>query len=146
MTAAASDRRRAELAAIHTGKRALNLTEDAYRGMLEGLGVTSSADLDAAGRGALLDRMRELGFTRSGSVAPRPAGPATQADKAHALWRDLASAGALRDSSEKGFNAFVHRQTGISRLEWCAPAQLNQVIEGLKAWLGRVSAAKGGDR
>lgn len=137
----ADPQRNLELAAIHTGKRALGLDEDAYRGMLFNLtGHTSSAELDPVGRAKVLDRMRDLGFERSRPYTPpAPGRPrATQADKARALWGELGNAGALRDDSEAAITAFVERQTGKSRLEWCTPSELNRVIEGLKGWLARV--------
>jgi phage gp16-like protein len=139
------DQRRMELAAIHTGKRALGLDDAAYRGLLgQVTGKSSAADLTGTERARVLDRMRELGFGRAGKArpAPRERKPATQLDKARALWGELAQLGpvelrVLRDSSEAAFYAFVQRQTGKSRPEWCTPQELNAVIEGLKAWLGR---------
>lgn len=129
--------RRASLAAIHTGKRALGLDDDAYRTFLEELtGKRSAADLTPAQRARVLDRMRELGFQPRSGGRRRALRP-TQADKARALWGELEKIGALADGSPAALAAFCQRQTGVHRLEWCTPEQLNLVIEGLKGWLAR---------
>lgn len=130
-------RRKADLAAIHTGKRALGLDDAEYRGLLEDLtGKRSAADLTAAERHLVLDRMRELGFKRPDGRRPERRRP-TQIDKARALWAELDAIGALTDASQAALHSFCERQTGKSRLEWCTPAELNLVIEGLKSWLAR---------
>lgn len=131
-------RRKADLAAIHTGKRALGLDDEAYRALIEDLtGKRSAADLTPAERAHVLDRMRDLGFRRPGRAeAPGRRRP-TQIDKARALWQELDALGALRDAAPAALHAFCERQTGKSRLEWCTPAELNVVIEGLKSWLAR---------
>jgi len=60
---AVAELRRRQLAAIHVGKKALGLTDEAYRELLSRVAqVHSAADLDEAGRRAVLDEMRRLGF------------------------------------------------------------------------------------
>jgi phage gp16-like protein len=141
-------RRKAELGVIHQGKKALGWSDETYRDVLHQLtGRTSAADLDDAGRALVMDRMRDLGFARTGRSAEwdgaRAAGDDVppQVLKARALWDQLAAAGALRDASAAALQAFAERQTGKSRLEWCTPKELNSVVEGLKAWLARARAA-----
>lgn len=136
-------RRRAELAAIHAGRRALGLEEAEYRALLEGAtGKASAADLTGPERTRVLELMRAAGYGRTGRAAAwraRGGGAArTQAELARALWAALCEAGAVRASrGEAALSAFVERQTGKSRLEWCTPEELNKVIEGLKAWQRR---------
>lgn len=139
----ADPRRKAELAAIHTGKRALGLDDTEYRALLEELtGKRSAADLTRAERAHVLDRMRGLGFRPpAGAAADGGLRRPTQIDKARALWRELEATGALKDPSPAALRAFCERQTGKSRLEWCTPHELNLVIEGLKSWLARVRRA-----
>lgn len=134
--AAVPPRRRAELAAIHLGRKQLELGEEEYRGLIQQeTGKTSAGDLTAAERGAVLDRMRQLGFARAAASAAAP--PKPQVGKALALWRELGNVGALRKEGAGGLAAFVERQVGKTRLEWCTPRELNVVIEGLKGWLAR---------
>lgn len=90
---------------------------------------------------------RVLEALRSAGAAKRPGKAAgasklddrPQARLARALWIELAKAGQLEDRSEAALNAFCQRQTGRSTLAWCAPKQLAQVIEALKAWLDRAA-------
>ena len=68
-----AERRRAELARIHIGRKALGLDEDAYRTLLREVGGQDSAGaLNARGRGAVLDRMRADGAFGRRSPVPRP--------------------------------------------------------------------------
>ena len=56
------DQRTAELAKIHIGAKQLGLDGDSYREMLQAVaGVRSAADLDAAGRRAVLEHLRRCG-------------------------------------------------------------------------------------
>lgn len=134
--------RKVELAAIHAGRRSLGWDEDTYRTVLRQLtGKASAADLTVYERAAVLDKMRDLGFkrTRQGYTgrAPRRDGRPTQLDLIRTLWGELAATGALRDPSEPALQAFGERQTGKSRLEWCTPGELRQIIEALKSWAAR---------
>ena len=129
-------RRRRDLAAIHTGKKQLHLDDDAYRSMLNSItGKTSAAELSATERGDVLDWMRDQGFhVQPGRTRkPRP----TQEQKIRALWAELAVLGVLHESSEGALASFVERQTKKTRMEWCTPVELNAVIEALKSWLRR---------
>ena len=145
------DRRKAELGAIHAGKRELGWTEETYRDTLHELtGKSSAGDLDADERAQVLDKMRELGFQRTGRSAAWDGSRAGSKDspqlrKVRELWIALGATGELRDTSDVALHSFCMRQAGRSRLEWCSAEQLNKVIEGLKAWLARVQAkAPGG--
>jgi len=56
------DKRSAELAKIHIWAKQIGLADDAYREMLEAVaGARSAADLDAAGRRAVLGHLRSCG-------------------------------------------------------------------------------------
>lgn len=147
---APKNRRAAELGAIHAGRRALRWDDDTYRATLIQLtGKDSAANLDERERAAVLDRMRELGFKRTGKASGWTGTERgrTQQGKVRELWAALREAGALRDDSDVALRAFCARQTGRDRLEWCTPVELNKVVEGLKAWLARVRvAARSGGR
>lgn len=131
-------RRSQELKAIHVGRKKLGWDEETYRAALVQLtGKRSSAELTGPERARVLDRMRDLGFQHTKPQPPRRP-RATQDDKIRALWEELDAMGALRDGSERALQAFVQRQTGKSRIEWCTPQEKNKVIEGLKSWADRV--------
>lgn len=77
--AATANRRQRDLAKIHLGKKALNLSEASYRALVGGImdarglaGEASAANLDARGRAQLLEAMRGLGWS---GKRPQPAPP-----------------------------------------------------------------------
>lgn len=125
MPAAPAARRRAELARIHLGRKALGLDEDAYRGLLrDAAGVGSAADLDQRGRSRVLDRLRADGAfgRRSPETGPERA-PLIR--KIHALLGDRPVAYA---------EAILRRQMGETapdRLEWAKPEDLRKVVAAL---------------
>ena len=131
---ASFDRRRA-LAKLHVAKAKLALTDESYRAILRRVaGVESAANATDVQLVALIAEMRRFGFTDP-PVAARP-----ELRKIRALWTALGPH--LESSSDAALRAFCKRQTGVDRLEWLDPARANQVIEGLKAWLVRVSRTK----
>lgn len=133
---AAKDQRRRELGHIHQGRTALGWTEDDYRfHLVEITGMSSSADLDAAGRAKVLAHMTKLGF-RPKSSNFKPFG---QPEKIKWLWKKLDEAGGLRDSSPSALLAFVGRTIGteVSDVKFLPTAQASTVIEALKSMLDR---------
>jgi phage gp16-like protein len=137
----ADERRRQELAAIHTAKKQLGLDEATYRSFLEHrFRVQSSAALDERGRRACIEALREMGFSPKPAAQPSPLDP--HARKIWALWKALDRAGALRSGTAKSLRAFVKKMTGCDDPAWLTADKANQVIEGLKAWLARAGIAE----
>ena len=142
--------RRADLAAIHIGKKALGWDDEFYRTIMTAkCGVASSALLDHAGRKRLLAHMKACGWQGGNG---RHTGPAkTGSEPSHAarkpltapqkkmwaLWQSLADAGKTTNRKMPGLVAFAHRQTGVDLLDWLTAAQEDLVIESLKSWLKR---------
>ncbi|WP_153116045.1 regulatory protein GemA [Rhodocyclus tenuis] len=82
-------RRQPELAQIHIAKKDLGMADDTYRAILWSLGrVRSSADLDHAGRAAVLAHFRACGW----KPKPPKAKPAAQRHKAPAATKEDISA------------------------------------------------------
>lgn len=128
------DPRRRDLALIHIAAKAAGLDDADYRTLLrEVAGVDSARDLDAAGRRAVLARLRP-GGAEVRSIrdwrTPRIA-------KIRRLWGLLAEAGVLRQPGEAAMRRFCARQTGVARLEWASGEALNRCIEALKSWAAR---------
>lgn len=129
-----------DLAKIHIAKKALGLDDDTYRAILRRIGgVESSAQLDAAGRRALLAEFRSKGWKPK---PPRAAQTRTlasdpQSRLIRALWLTLHQAGKVRDPSERSLGHYVKRQTGVDRLDWLSVQQARTVIEALKGWAAR---------
>lgn len=133
-----------DLAKIHIAKKDLGLDDDTYRAMIRRIGgVESSAQLDAAGRRALLAEFRAGGWKPKAPRArrTRPLDDAPQSRKIRALWLALFDAGVVRDPGERALAHYVRRQTGVEDLRWLDSRQANVVIESLKAWAKRAQVA-----
>lgn len=144
-----------QLAAIHVGRKALGWEEETYRALLQALtGKRSAGEMSAAERAKVIDYMRSQGFAPldggdpAAAVARRlqvPEGTKPQVALIEALWEALAERGALRRedaAAGAGLDAWVARTTGVASRLWLTPAQANQAIEGLKAWLRRSAGWK----
>ena len=137
-------------AAIHVLKSKLRLQDDDYRVLLKGLTTkTSSKDMTDAERQKVRDHMQSLA-ERMGVVQPtrrRPMPAArfakSKADatpkerKVWALWHQLGRDGVVRDTSPQALNKWIERQIGVSALVFANGAQLDTLIEALKAWQQR---------
>ena len=137
-------------AAIHVLKSKLRLSDDDYRALIKGLTLkTSSKDMSDAERQKVRDHMQGLA-ERAGVVQPtrrRPMPAArfakSKADatpkerKVWALWHQLGRDGVVRDTSPQALNKWIERQIGVSALVFANGAQLDTLIEALKAWQQR---------
>ena len=138
------------IGAIHVLKAKLRLSDDDYRALLKGLTLkTSSKDMSPAEQQKVRDHMQGLA-ERMGVVQPtrrRPMPAArfakSKADatpkerKVWALWHQLGRDGVVRDTSPQALNKWVERQVGVSALVFANGAQLDTLIEALKAWQQR---------
>ncbi|MBZ0253265.1 MAG: regulatory protein GemA, partial [Candidatus Methylomirabilis sp.] len=113
------DRRAREIATIHLGAKSLGMDDDARRDLMERVGgARSAALLTDAGRSAVIEEMRRLGF--------KPAAKFRKSDNPqvrllYALAGDLERAGALRIPRKEFLAAFCKRQTGVESPEWMTP-------------------------
>lgn len=133
MTAAHRNR---ELAAIHVGKKALGLDDDTYRDMLFMLArVRSAADLDHAGRRAVLEHMRQRGFERpvnrpapAADHGKKPQVPADRQALVDKLEAQLASAARPWNYAR----AMAKRMFHVDQLEWASAEQLRKIVAALE--------------
>lgn len=133
------DTRKLDLAKIHLAKAQLGMAEDTYRGLLATIGrVDSAADLDDAGRKALLAHFKRLGW------APRqPKREKTFLAKSPrgrlllVLWGELYKKGRVDDGSEAALISYILNHTKLDRIEWLTGNQFNDMIEQLKKWVAR---------
>ena len=138
------------ISAIHVLKSKLRLQDDDYRVLLKGLTLKSSSkDMTDGERQKVRDHLQGLA-ERAGLVKPtqrRPM-PASRFAKAKAdatpkerkvwaLWHQLGRDGLVQDTSPKALNAWVHRQVGVSAMQFATSAQMDTLIEALKAWQER---------
>ena len=138
------------IGAIHVLKAKLRLSDDDYRALLKGLTLkTSSKDMSPAEQQKVRDHMQGLA-ERAGVVQPTGRRPMpasrfakSKADatpkerKVWALWHQLGRDGVVRDTSPQALNKWVERQVGVSALVFANGAQLDTLIEALKAWQQR---------
>lgn len=140
------------IAAIHVLKSKLRLSDDDYRALLQSLTKkTSTKDMTDKERQAVRDHMQNLA-ERMGVVKPgrrsAPARTFAQAKaeasprerKVWALWHQLNRDGLVHDTSPKALNAWVARTVHVSALAFANAAQLDTLIEALKAWQQRGAA------
>ncbi|MFZ2470204.1 MAG: regulatory protein GemA [Parvibaculum sedimenti] len=139
--------RRALLGKVHIGKKALALSDEAYRDILSRqYGVASASELSDALLTDLVEHFKKLGF-KPIRKAPARAGkrPLAQSDeqrKIRALWLSLYHLGVISDPSEEALAAFAKRSTGgktkgVDALQWVSGEGAYKVIEALKAWATR---------
>ena len=137
------------IAAIHVLKSKLQLSDDDYRALLRNLTQkTSSKDLTDKERQAVRDHMQQLA-ERAGVAKPlrrratgrtfaqAKAAASPRERKVWALWNQLGRDGVVRDTSAKALNAWVARTVHVSALAFANGAQLDTLIEALKAWQQR---------
>ena len=137
------------IAAIHVLKSKLQLSDDDYRALLRNLThKTSSKDLTDKERQAVRDHMQQLA-ERAGVAKPlrrratgrtfaqAKAAASPRERKVWALWNQLGRDGVVHDTSAAALNAWVARTVHVSALAVANGAQLDTLIEALKAWQQR---------
>lgn len=143
--------RRALLAKVHLGAKAIGLDDETRRDVIERVTARAGVDVAAGAKGkrssvdcstgelvAVIEELKRLGFDdgRKGKRWRKPS------DKPHVrlvykLWSLLKENGALTDPSDAALRSFVARQAKVSDPEFLDAADAAKVIEGLKAWLRR---------
>ena len=134
-------------AAIHVLKSKLQLTDDDYRALLRSLTQkTSTKDMSDRERQQVRDHMQALAERmgvakpmqrRATTFAQRKAAASTRERKVWALWNQLGRDGVVHDTSPAALNAWVQRTVHVSALAFANAAQLDTLIEALKAWQQR---------
>jgi phage gp16-like protein len=140
--------------AIHVLKAKLQLQDDDYRALLVTLtGKPSSKGMTATEQAQVRDHMQRLA-ERMGVAQPttrrRPltreqfarvkAAASPRERKVWALWNQLARDGVVHNPSRAALNVWVERTVHVSALGFATSAQLDTLIEALKAWQLRGSA------
>ena len=139
----ADDHRRRELAQIHIAKKQLGLDDETYRAMLWTVGrVHSSADLDYAGRRAVLDHLTARGFKSTAPTLERPKDPLWECvnkaapDRQPMLKKIAMMLKAANRKKEYG-DGIAKQMFQIERLEFCGSDQLHRIIGALNYYARR---------
>lgn len=122
-------------------KTELGWDDDLYRDVMATIcgGVTSAAQLDAAGRQKFLAHLQGRKDAANGKPARKMVRRTLAAHerKLWSLWMEAADAGLVRYRSMTALNAWCKRQTGVDRIEWLTGKQISLAIEALKLWVER---------
>jgi phage gp16-like protein len=128
MKRAAPDLRKRELAQIHIGKAQLGLDDETYRAMLKAVaGVSSSAELDHAGRRRVLEHMRSRGWKNDRKRVTPPA--AIQSKQA--LMRKIAAMLHAADRSWAYADGMARHMYQVEKAGWCDVGQLRKIVAAL---------------
>ena len=135
------------IAAIHVLKSKLQLSDSDYRVLIAGLThKTSTKDMSDRERQQVRDHMQALAERmgvakplqrRATTFAQRKAAASPRERKVWALWNQLARDGVVHNPSAAALNAWVQRTVHVSALAFANAAQLDTLIEALKAWQQR---------
>ena len=143
-----------EVKLIHIARQSLGLAEDSYRALLAqyGNGATSSKQLTVSQRRHLLQHFKACGFKlrpnagKTGSEWRRE----PQMRKLRAMWYRLAEVAAVDQPADghacdAAIEAWAKRQLQnetppLDALRFASGAQMNTLIEAMKAWGQRVGA------
>lgn len=137
---ASDNRRNRELAQIHIAQAQLGLDDDVYRDMLFTIArVRSAADLDYAGRKAVLAHLRSRGFRAFPHPRPSPGGrgryPGRPANMDHPdRGPSLRKIEALLAEAGRPWSyahALARRMFHVERIEWCETDQLHSIVAAL---------------
>lgn len=123
---------------IHVAKRELCMDEDTYRQLLNTYaGVESTRDMDTKQLNQILDAMKNIGFKIRTHKKEKLTATDDQSRKIRSLWLEMTEEGFIHDRTERAINVYVHRITGVSRLDWLNSSAASRVIETLKKWQAR---------
>ncbi len=102
-------------------------------------GKTSSKDMNIQQLDAVLNRLKQLGFTIE---SKEKTGVSNLADDAKSklirhLWLQLHQAGQVRNGSEKALAKFVEKKVGVSALQFLSTKNADMIITHLRQWCKR---------
>lgn len=126
-----NSQRKARLAAIHMGKKALNLDDDMYRDLLESAaGIRSAADASDDGLLKILKRMDELGFSQKPrrDFGKKPSVKLSKQALVGKIEALLADAGRHWAYAE----GCARRMFGKEKLEFCTDDELWRMVAALE--------------
>lgn len=129
MTSTANPSRNAELAKIHLAKKQLGLDDETYRAMLWTVArAHSAADLDLAGRRAVLEHLKGRGFK---GKANHRAARVKPADDREALIAKLQAQMREANVFSSYVDGMAKRMFGVEKFEWCTPDQLHKLVAAM---------------
>ena len=125
---------------IHVAKTKLGLEDEVYRDILESTtGKTSSKLLTPAQLEAVLDRLKQLGFTVESKEKTDVKNLASDAQSKliRHLWLQLHQAGQVKNGSELALAKFVENRVHVSALQFLSTRHADMIINHLRQWCKR---------
>jgi hypothetical protein len=125
---------------IHVAKNKLGLDDDVYRDILKSTtGKDSSKLLTPAQLEAVLDRLKQLGFTIESKNKDDFKNLANDAQSKliRHLWLQLHAAGAVKNGSEIALAKFVENRVDVSALQFLSSKHADMIINHLRQWCKR---------
>ena len=124
---------------IHVAKTKLGLDDEIYRDILKSTtGKDSSKLLTPAQLEAVLDRLKQLGFTvESNKTGVKNLASDAQSKLIRHLWLQLYRAGQVKNGSEKALAKFIENRVKVSALQFLSTESADMVINHLRQWCKR---------
>jgi len=143
MSKLARDHRNSDLAKIHVAKKQLGLTDADYRAMLWTQGrVTSSSELDHAGRQRVLDHLKACGFKPVASdKTKRPSRPTPAPEKIKLVRKIRAQLISLDRLPDTYADGIASQMFGLQFYEWATCEQLQKISAALTYQQNKQGAA-----
>ena len=133
MSTLARDHKNSAMVKIHIAKKQLNLDDETYRTILASKGgVSSSKDLDHAGRERVLTYFQKLGFKPKAAANPkRPARPTPAPEKLKLVRRIRAQLISLDRLPDTYADGIAKQMFSVDFYEWATPEQLHKISAAL---------------
>ena len=115
----------AKKAMIHVAKKQTGMSEEEYRDLLSGVGVSTSKDLNNKTFGEVMDRFKELGFKpkRSGrNTNNLPGSKSALMKKLEAIILDM-------DLDWSYVDAIAKSRFKVDRAQWLEPGPLRKLVQ-----------------
>jgi hypothetical protein len=131
-----------QLAKIHIAKKDLGLTDNDYRDLLSGFGVSSSKELSYNDAEELIKLLKKLGWdtkppkkkkqldkNKFTGLNKRPPHLATlsQLHKVEVMWHN-----ASNQKDKSSLNKFIKRIAGVDNIEWLLKADVSKIIKAIE--------------
>lgn len=145
MSNLARDHKNSAMIKIHIAKKQFNLADEDYRTILASKGgVTSSKDLDFAGRERVLAYFQTMGFKpKAATKSKRPARPTPSVDALPLVRRIRAQLISLERKPDEYADGIAKQMLGTEApqfFEWCHPRDLAKISQALSAEQNRRGA------
>lgn len=129
---------RAELAKIHIAKKSLELSDEAYRGMLfSQTGEESSRGLSSAQTARILNHFKRLGWS-PGKRGTRRSGMASPAQLRKIKWIWMTGKG-IRQKNLGALRHFIQSRFGLSALRFIESSQVTAILAAINSMNHRVA-------